>query len=97
MRAYFKLNLGKEVSIQKVWDAFKAVIRGILMKMEYEYKEQRKRNSRHTIKESESIKNPKIGKLRDELKIYQNRLQNILQEKILKNEKFVKQNFYGSQ
>lgn len=43
---YFRTNLGTGVSIQVVWDAYKAVLRGILMKMGYDYKKKEIKKSR---------------------------------------------------
>lgn len=39
---YFKENLDREVSLQNVWDAYKAVMRGVLIKMNYERKMRKK-------------------------------------------------------
>lgn len=42
-KGYFEINLEKEVSIQYVWDAYKAVLRGIIMKLNYEQKKNKEK------------------------------------------------------
>lgn len=37
-KSYFEMNLEHDVSIHNVWDAYKVVLRGILMKLNYEQK-----------------------------------------------------------
>lgn len=39
-RNYIEVNLGNEESIQVVWDVDKAVVRGLLMKLNYEAQEE---------------------------------------------------------
>lgn len=43
---YFERNLGKAVSIQNVWDAYKAVLRGILMKLYHEPKRKKEKKKK---------------------------------------------------
>lgn len=38
---YFKYNLDKEVNIQVIWDAYKAVLREILIKLNSEQKKKK--------------------------------------------------------
>lgn len=40
---YFKANLGSEVKIQNFWDGYKAVLRGVLINLNYEHKKEREK------------------------------------------------------
>lgn len=71
---YFELNLDKEVDIQTVWDAYKAIIRGIPIKLASEQKKNREKRIKELqvmikIKEQDQVKKPKEKKMAVELKI----------------------------
>lgn len=97
---YFNSNLGKEVLIQHVWEASKAVIRGNLMKMGQEYEKNKEKEiedipKQIKTKELEVVKDPKSEVIRNEIKMLQDKLQNTLNEEMEKNMKFVKQKFFA--
>lgn len=91
--------MGDDVPMQCVWDAYKVVMQGILMKMTYEMKKKKEKmieeiQNQIKYKELEQIKNPTKTYIRTEITILQNKLQNILQDEINKK-KIVKQKFFA--
>lgn len=100
-RNFFKCNLGTEVPIQCVWDAYKAYMRGILMKMNFERRGKKEKmikeiQTQIRCKELELIKNPNLSSIQLEIAILQNKIQNIMQEEMQKNMKFMKQKYFAS-
>lgn len=98
-RNFLKINLGNEVAIHCVWDMYKAYMRGILMKMNHEYQKNREKKIKDIqdiirVKELELIKTPNSQNLRMEIKMLQQKLQNILQEEIQKNIRFKNQKYF---
>lgn len=99
-KEYFKLNLNNDVNICVVWDAYKAILRGLLMKFNWEKKKKKEIKLKEIqeliyLKEQELKKRSKKKKKTVlEIKILQKQLETILMEEINRNIKCMKQKFF---
>lgn len=94
-----KNNLGNEVPSLCVWDTYKVVIQGILIKMNYEYrrnkeKEIQEMQGKIREKESELRKNCNLNIIEIEILMLQCQLQMILWEEIQLDVNFKKQKYF---
>lgn len=63
-KEYFDINLNKDINIQTVWDAYKAVLRGSLIKLNVEHKKKKEKK----VKELQDLITQKEQELKKKMR-----------------------------
>lgn len=99
IKFFFKENMNKEVKNKTVWDAFKSVMRGLLIKKGSEIKRQKQEEDRKVkleLKRLEDLltKNKENSKIRKQYTLLKQKMQQKYTEEVAKKLKFLRQKYF---